>query len=48
MKKHEDLFIPQYEEIYKAVLSAYQDDFRVAGLQSYEYKVASGRVQIEK
>ena len=43
-KKH-DLFIPQYEEIYKDVLERYHKDFRAEGLHSYEYKVKSGRVK---
>ena len=41
----DDLFIPQYEEIYKHVLERYQKDFREEGRHSYDYKVASGRVQ---
>ena len=40
----EDLFIPQYEEIFKAVLQRYNDDFRQEGRHSYEYKLKSGRV----
>lgn len=42
--KH-DLFIPQYEEIFKNVLSRYHDDFRAEGRHSYDYKIASGRVK---
>jgi len=34
----EDLFIPQYEEVYKTVLKRYHDDFRAEGRHSYEYK----------
>lgn len=41
----DDLFIPQYEEIYKNVLERYHDNFRAEGLHSYEYKVASGRIK---
>ena len=40
----DDLFIPQYEEIFKAVLQRYNDDFRQEGRHSYEYKLKSGRV----
>ena len=40
-----DLFIPQYEEIFKHVLSRYQADFREEGRHSYEYKLNSGRVK---
>lgn len=39
-----DLFIPQYEEVFKNVLERYHDDFRKEGLHSYDYKVQSGRV----
>lgn len=34
----DDLFIPQYEEIYHQVLERYHTDFRKEGLHSYEYK----------
>lgn len=40
----DDLFIPQYEEVFKNVLDRYHDDFRKEGLHSYDYKVKSGRV----
>lgn len=39
-----DLFIPQYEEVFKHVLARYQQDFRAEGRHSYEYKLNSGRV----
>lgn len=39
-----DLFIPQYEEVFKNVLQRYHDDFRKEGLHSYEYKMESGRI----
>ena len=45
MEQKNDLFIPQYEEIYRNVLQRYHDDFRAEGLHSYEYKVNSGRVK---
>jgi short-subunit dehydrogenase len=41
----DDLFIPQYEEIFKEVLARYHDDFRKEGRHSYEYKMQSGRVK---
>ena len=41
----DDLFIPQYEEVFKHVLARYHDDFRKEGRHSYEYKVNSGRVK---
>lgn len=40
----EDLFIPQYEEIFKNVLERYHADFRAEGEHSYEYKIKSGRL----
>ncbi len=40
----DDLFIPQYEEIFKNVLARYQMDFREEGRHSYEYKLNSGRI----
>jgi NAD(P)-dependent dehydrogenase (short-subunit alcohol dehydrogenase family) len=43
----EDLFIPQYDTIYREVLERYHDDFRAEGRHSYDYKMQSRRV-IEK
>lgn len=40
-----DLFIPQYDDIYKDVLERYHEDFRAEGIHSYEYKINSGRVK---
>ncbi len=40
-----DLFIPQYEEIFKAVLERYNADFREEGRHSYDYKLNSGRIK---
>lgn len=45
LEKKDDLFIPQYEEVFKGVLQRYHDDFRAEGMHSYEYKVKSGRVK---
>ncbi|MBQ8629844.1 MAG: SDR family oxidoreductase [Prevotella sp.] len=45
LEAHNDLFIPQYEEIFKGVLQRYHEDFRAEGMHSYEYKVKSGRVK---
>ena len=45
LEAKDDLFIPQYEEVYKNVLERYHVDFRAEGMQSYEYKVKSGRVK---
>ena len=44
VENKDDLFIPQYEEVFKHVLARYHEDFRKEGLHSYEYKVNSGRV----
>lgn len=45
LESKDDLFIPQYEEIFKEVLNRYHVDFREEGRRSYEYKVNSGRVR---
>ena len=42
--KH-DLFIPQYDEVFKNVLERYHTDFRTEGEHSYDYKLNSGRVK---
>lgn len=39
-----ELFIPEYEEIYKGVLARYRQDPHEYGLYSYQYKLNSGRV----
>lgn len=44
LKKKSDLFIPQYDEVYKYVLERYHTDFRKEGLHSYDYKLKSGRI----
>ena len=41
----DDLFIPQYDEVFKEVLARYHDDFRKEGRHSYEYKLKSGRIK---
>lgn len=45
LKAKDDLFIPQYDEVFKHVLARYQDDFRAEGRHSYDYKVQSGRIK---
>lgn len=45
LEAKDDLFIPQYEEIFKHVLARYQEDFREEGRHSYEYKLNSGRLK---
>lgn len=44
MQNKNDLFIPQYEEIFKHVLARYHEDFREEGRRSYDYKLNSGRM----
>ena len=44
LENKDDLFIPQYDEVFKAVLERYHDDFRAEGRHSYEYKIQQGRV----
>lgn len=39
MNNREDLFIPEYEEVFKNVLQRYHRDFRAEGEHSYEYKL---------
>lgn len=43
-----ELYIPQYDEIYKGVLDRYKNDPHEYGLHSYKYKLESGRVVNEK
>lgn len=40
----DDLFIPQYDEVFKNVLERYYTDFRAEGEHSYDYKLNSGRL----
>lgn len=44
MENKNDLFIPQYNEIYQEVLRRYHEDFRAEGNHSYDYKLNSGRI----
>jgi len=41
-------FIPDYERVYKRVLTDYQNDPQGYGMHSYRYKMDSGRVSSEK
>jgi len=40
----ETLYIPQYEEVYKNVLHKYRTDPHQSSVDSYNYKLASGRI----
>ena len=39
LERGNDLFIPDYDNVYKEVLSRYHEDFRKEGLHSYDYKL---------
>ena len=39
LEAKDDLFIPQYEEVFKTVLDRYHSDFRAEGLHSFDYKL---------
>lgn len=41
--RHEELFIPQYEDVFKKVIERYQVDAHQYGVESYRYKKAQGR-----
>lgn len=45
MHQKNDLFIPDYDEVYHEVLERYHKDFRSEGLYSYDYKIVSGRIK---
>ena len=45
LKQKDDLFIPNYETVFREVLKRYHDDFRKEGLHSYDYKLKSGRMK---
>lgn len=45
LEAKEDLYIPQYEEVFHEVLERYHQDFRAEGRHSYEYKLKSGRIK---
>lgn len=40
IRKKNDLFIPHYNDVYRAVLERYHKDFRAEGIHSYEYKAS--------
>lgn len=43
LEAKDDVYIPQYEEVFKEVLNRYHKDFRKEGLHSYDYKMNSKR-----
>lgn len=48
LERKEDLFIPDYDEVYKRVLERYHQDFRAEGEHSFDYKISTGRVTFIK
>ena len=44
LEQKDDLFIPDYDSVFKIVLDRYQKDFRAEGIHSYEYKLSSGQI----
>lgn len=44
MYDRQTLFIPQYEDVFKGVIQRYNEDPHKFGLDSYDYKIKSGRV----
>lgn len=48
LRKRDVLFIPQYEEIFKKVISEYQSNPHEYGIYSYEYKKNSNRLNNNK
>lgn len=44
LEAKDDLFIPNYEEVFQKVLQRYHNDFRKEGAHSYDYKLKSGRI----
>lgn len=43
LENKDDIFIPQYDDVFKEVLQRYHEDFRKEGLHSYDYKMNSKR-----
>lgn len=44
MQAKETLYIPQYQDVYKKVMQRYNEDAHKFGLESYDYKINSGRI----
>lgn len=43
----DDLFIPEYDEIFRSVINRYKKDEHQFGVESYQYKMASGRLNAD-
>jgi len=48
MEKHDEIYIPEYDEVYKNVIRQYSEDPHQYGVHSYNYKKMSGRSNNEK
>ena len=48
MLARKDLFIPEYDEIYKGVIERYNENPHDFGVQSYTYKKDAGRIENKK
>lgn len=46
LESKDDLFIPDYDTVFRIVLERYHSDFREEGKHSYDYKLQSGRLDI--
>lgn len=44
MNNKEELYIPDYEEIYSSVLNRYHEDSKKFGVESYNYKIENNRL----
>lgn len=42
-KKHEELYIPHYEDVFRNVINRYQENAHQFGVESYYYKKRQGR-----
>ena len=45
LEAKDDVFIPQYDEVFSEVLRRYHEDFRKEGAHSYDYKMNSDRMK---
>ncbi|SER58146.1 SDR family NAD(P)-dependent oxidoreductase [Streptococcus gallolyticus] len=43
----DDLFIPDYDEVFHSVIDRYKKDEHQFGIESYQYKMASGRLNAD-
>lgn len=43
-QRHEELYIPKYEEVFKNVIARYEADAHQFGMESYHYKKSKSRI----